>query len=182
MLASVAVTGIAGSRSPSRETPIDPGLFAAVDLQSLGGTAMTTSTPTLDPDRVDHDASVLLEPAIPLPTGAPQPRGVARAPIPLIVVLDPWHHNPDESWYGPGFYGQRTACGEVLTETLRGVANRSLPCGTLVSFRNPYDGRVITVPVVDRGPYVAGREWDLTYGACSAIDRCWTGPLAWRFA
>jgi hypothetical protein len=91
-----------------------------------------------------------------------------------------WHHDADDSWYGPGFYGQHTACGEVLTTSLLGVAHRTLPCGTLVTFRNPNNGRTITVPVVDRGPYVAGRYWDLTYATCTAIGHCWTGPLDWR--
>jgi rare lipoprotein A len=64
------------------------------------------------------------------------------------------------SWYGPGFYGRRTACGETLTTSTLGVANRSLPCGTKVTFR--YRGRTVTVPVIDRGPYAGGRTWDLT--------------------
>ena len=41
-----------------------------------------------------------------------------------------------------------------------GVANRTLPCGTKVKLR--YHGRTVTVPVIDRGPYVAGRDYDLT--------------------
>ena len=144
-------------------------------------TATSISNPNSDPasrDGADTE-SILLEPALPAPTGPSQPQNAAPAPQP--VVVDPWHHNPDESWYGPGFYGQHTACGELLTTTLRGVANLTLPCGTLVQFRNPYNGQMVTVPVVDRGPYVAGRQWDLTYGACSAIGHCWTGPLEWRF-
>jgi hypothetical protein len=183
VLASVAVPGSAGSRSPSREIPIDPAAFAAVGLDMLGMTAATTPPPTFDPASTDgaDPESVLMEPALPVPTGAPQPRNVAPPPEPIVINLNPWHHSPDESWYGPGFYGQRTACGQVLTETLRGVANRTLPCGTLVQLRNPVTGAVITVPVVDRGPYVDGRQWDLTYAACSAIGRCWTGPLDWRF-
>lgn len=116
---------------------------------------------------------------MPVATGAPQ-AGIAVPANRAIVVLT-WHHDAEESWYGPGFYGQRTACGYTLTTTLRGVAHRTLPCGTLVTFRNPYTGATITVPVVDRGPYVAGRQWDLTAGACLAIDHCWTGPLDWRF-
>jgi rare lipoprotein A len=64
------------------------------------------------------------------------------------------------SWYGPGFYGRRTACGRTLTTGTLGVANRSLPCGTRVTFR--YRGRTVTVPVIDRGPYSGGRTWDLT--------------------
>jgi rare lipoprotein A len=64
------------------------------------------------------------------------------------------------SWYGPGFYGNRTACGQTLTPGMLGVANKSLPCGTKVRLR--YRGRTVTVPVIDRGPYAAGREYDLT--------------------
>jgi rare lipoprotein A len=69
----------------------------------------------------------------------------------------------------------------VLTKTLLGVANRTLPCGTLVSFKNLVNGKTITVAVVDRGPYVSGRQWDLTYAPCLAIDHCWTGSLFWRY-
>lgn len=64
------------------------------------------------------------------------------------------------SWYGPGFYGSRTACGQTMGYGVLGVAHKSLPCGTRVTFR--YRGRSVTVPVIDRGPFVAGREFDLT--------------------
>lgn len=65
------------------------------------------------------------------------------------------------SWYGPGFYGSRTACGHTLTTSTLGVAHKSMPCGTRVRLR--HRGRSIAVRVIDRGPYVAGRELDLTY-------------------
>ncbi len=61
------------------------------------------------------------------------------------------------SWYGGG---GTLACGGELTSTTLGVANKTLPCGTQVTLR--YDGRTVTVPVIDRGPYVEGREFDLT--------------------
>ncbi len=64
------------------------------------------------------------------------------------------------SWYGPGLYGNALGCGGTLTPGTLGVAHKSLPCGARVTLR--YHGRSVTVPVVDRGPYVAGREWDLT--------------------
>jgi hypothetical protein len=64
------------------------------------------------------------------------------------------------SWYGPGMYGNRTSCGRTLSAGTLGVANKHLPCGTLVTFR--YRGRSVTAPVIDRGPYAGGREWDLT--------------------
>ena len=64
------------------------------------------------------------------------------------------------SYYGPGLYGNGVACGGTLTPGTMGVANKTLPCGTKVKLR--YHGRSVTVPVIDRGPYVAGRDYDLT--------------------
>lgn len=64
------------------------------------------------------------------------------------------------SWYGPGFYGRQTGCGGRLGFSQVGVAHKSLPCGTRVTFR--YRGRTVTAPVIDRGPYVGNREYDLT--------------------
>lgn len=64
------------------------------------------------------------------------------------------------SYYGPGLYGNGTACGGTLMPGTLGVAHKTLPCGTRVTLR--YHGRSVTVPVIDRGPYVAGRDFDLT--------------------
>src|SRR5208282_1331510 len=72
------------------------------------------------------------------------------------------------TWYGPGLFGRKTACGQTLTRVIVGVANRSLPCGTLV--RVSYAGRNLIVPVIDRGPYGRlGAEWDLTAGAATSL-------------
>lgn len=64
------------------------------------------------------------------------------------------------SYYGPGLYGNGVACGGTLLPGSMGVAHKTLPCGTKVKLR--YHGRTVTVPVIDRGPYVAGRDYDLT--------------------
>jgi len=64
------------------------------------------------------------------------------------------------SWYGPGLYGNRLGCGGRLGFGQLGVAHKSLPCGSRVTVR--YRGRSVRVPVIDRGPYVGGREFDLT--------------------
>jgi rare lipoprotein A len=72
------------------------------------------------------------------------------------------------TWFGPGFYGQRTACGQTMTPVIVGVASRTLACGTLVLVK--YEGHRLTVPVIDRGPYAHnGAMWDLTWGAASAL-------------
>jgi rare lipoprotein A (peptidoglycan hydrolase) len=193
-LASVAVPGVVGSQ-PLTPSPVDAMLFRNVDPASVSGTAMTPAT--LDPagaaaGRLD-DSSEVNEPGQrPVETG--RPNGAKIQPRPrTVVVLKPkpkprvtvtsggsWRRDPEVSWYGPGFYGNRTACGLAMTTSLIGVAHRSLPCGTKVTFRNPANGRTITVPVVDRGPYVAGRQWDMTGGLCVALDHCYTGPMLYR--
>jgi rare lipoprotein A len=65
------------------------------------------------------------------------------------------------SWYSDG---GATACG---FHAYYGVANRSLPCGTKVSFRS--GGRTVTAVVDDRGPFVGGREWDLNQNTAAAL-------------
>jgi rare lipoprotein A (peptidoglycan hydrolase) len=79
------------------------------------------------------------------------------------------------SWYGPGFYGRPTACGQRMTRTLLGIAHRKLPCGTPVAVT--YGGRSITVPVVDRGPFKPGRRWDLTAAAAQALGFTFTDRI-----
>ncbi len=69
--------------------------------------------------------------------------------------------------YGPGFYGHRTACGRRLTRTMIGVASRTLRCGTSVAIL--YQGRTMIVPVIDRGPYANGADWDLTMATGRAL-------------
>jgi rare lipoprotein A (peptidoglycan hydrolase) len=71
------------------------------------------------------------------------------------------------TWFGPGFYGKQTACGQTMSPVIVGVANRTLPCGTLVLV--DYKGHTLTVPVIDRGPYSHDATWDLTAGAANAL-------------
>ncbi|HWE32248.1 MAG TPA: septal ring lytic transglycosylase RlpA family protein [Solirubrobacteraceae bacterium] len=69
--------------------------------------------------------------------------------------------------YGPGFWGQRTACGKMLRRSTLGVANRTLRCGEKVALY--YRGRTLIVPVIDRGPYANGADWDLTEATDKAL-------------
>jgi len=70
------------------------------------------------------------------------------------------HYGPQiATWYGPGFFGNRTGCGSTLKTRTWGVAHRTLPCGTMVWLR--HGGREVAVPVIDRGPY-SGASVDLT--------------------
>jgi peptidoglycan lytic transglycosylase len=79
------------------------------------------------------------------------------------------------TWYGPGLYGNRTACGQVLRPETLGVAHRSLPCGTVVKFA--HRGYEIVTTVIDRGPFTRGNAWDLTNGARRALRFGGAGPI-----
>jgi rare lipoprotein A (peptidoglycan hydrolase) len=83
------------------------------------------------------------------------------------LVFSPFR-SAGASWYGPGLYGRSTACGQTLRATTIGVAHRNLPCGTMVKFA--YHGNAVIAPVIDRGPYVKGRAWDLTAAASEALE------------
>ena len=71
------------------------------------------------------------------------------------------------TWYGPGFYGNTTACGIELTEETIGIAHRTLPCGTNVAVR--YGKATVVVPVIDRGPFSGEAKWDLTSAAAQML-------------
>jgi len=79
------------------------------------------------------------------------------------------------TYYGPGFYGSRTACGVRLTAQTLGVAHRSLPCGTRVAIL--YRGRTVTVPVIDRGPYANNADWDLTSATAQRVGLSATATI-----
>jgi len=71
------------------------------------------------------------------------------------------------TYYGPGLYGNRTACGFVLRHRTRGIAHRSLPCGTRVPVYR--GGRIAIFPVIDRGPHTRGVQLDLTQAAAKKL-------------
>jgi hypothetical protein len=84
------------------------------------------------------------------------------------------------SWYGPGLWGRQTACGQTLRPTTVGVANKTLPCGTVVKFS--FRGHAVLAPVIDRGPYVKGRAFDLTAAAAEALEFSSVGAATVRYA
>lgn len=84
------------------------------------------------------------------------------------------------SWYGPGLYGNSTACGQTLRPSTLGVAHKTLPCGTTVKF--VYRGHVLVTRVIDRGPYIAGRAWDLTEAAKDVLGFEGVGRVKYQVA
>jgi len=113
----------------------------------------------------------------PAPVATPEPTP-EPTPAPVVATLPQLPDPPTSgvviaSWYGPGFYGNRTACGQVYTPEIIGVAHRTLRCGTMLVLE--YRGRTMTVPVIDRGPYIAGRTLDLSNAtrlAMGCTDLC----------
>ncbi len=103
---------------------------------------------------------------------------VSKNVAPKVVSTKGFILDRNVSWYGPGFYGNRTACGYAYTKQILGVAHKTLPCGTKVEFM--WKGKSIIVPVIDRGPYVAGRQWDLSGGLCTYLNHCFTGSIYYR--
>lgn len=87
-----------------------------------------------------------------------QTDGVVRRKTRKAIASRMQNHRA--TWYGPGLYGNRTACGQKLTKKTIGVAHRKLPCGTRVAFA--YKGRWVHAKVIDRGPFRKGYRWDLT--------------------
>lgn len=69
------------------------------------------------------------------------------------------------SWYGPGFHGQKTANGEIYDQMSFTAAHKSLKFGTLLKITNPKNNRFVVVRINDRGPYIQGRDLDLSKAA-----------------
>lgn len=141
----------------------------------------STSTGFVDGTSALHiPLQVAMLPASPTaPKAAPVAvLGTVQAPAAVVAIPAPAAAAPAggtviASWYGPGFYGNRTACGQLYTPEIVGVAHRTLPCGTMLELE--FRGRVVTVPVIDRGPFIAGRTLDLsnaTRAALACTDLC----------
>jgi 3D (Asp-Asp-Asp) domain-containing protein len=91
-----------------------------------------------------------------------------NAPTDEGIVFSSPMRSAGATWYGPGLYGNHTACGQTLRQGTIGVAHRTLPCGTTVKLA--YHGHYLVTQVIDRGPYSKGNDFDLTNGARQALD------------
>lgn len=163
--AHVEVASVTGDEIVAFESAIANAMRASYDMPPL-------------PDPIARPPS--LAKATPKPTAAPR---VAAVHIPVTAVpAAPSGSVVLASWYGPGFYENRLPCWpwlkaqglpiQFLPDTW-GVAHKSLPCGTMVTLT--HGANTVTVPVVDRGPYIAGRELDLSprvKAALGCTDLC----------
>ncbi|HEX3974917.1 MAG TPA: septal ring lytic transglycosylase RlpA family protein [Solirubrobacteraceae bacterium] len=96
-------------------------------------------------------------------TSSTQAEGASMTPSLTTTVYRPSRATE----YGPGFYGKKTACGQHLRRGMIGLANRTLRCGESVAIY--YRGKTLVVPVIDRGPYANGADWDLTVATGKAL-------------
>jgi len=104
-------------------------------------------------------------------------RAYAKRPDRIDRISKRWHR-AKVSWYGPGFYGHTMAGGGKLTRKSMVVAHRSLPFGTKVQIA--YNGRAVTAVVRDRGPFVAGRTFDLGPGTAKALHFQGVGTIRYK--
>ena len=131
---------------PSTEAPVDPA---------------TTDPVTTDPVTADPVTAI----AEPEPVVVPIPPQPPKPVVPLVIST----HSGEASWYGPGFYGNRTANGEVFRPGTMTAAHRTLPFGTRVRVTNLWNGRKAVVRINDRGPFAGDRVIDLAHGAASEL-------------
>ncbi|MBN9589788.1 MAG: hypothetical protein BGN85_03680 [Alphaproteobacteria bacterium 64-11] len=148
-------------------------LLAALAL--LGLLAACASTPPPAPP-VDHTVTV------------PKSAGVYKVGSPYQID-NVWYYpreQPDydetgiASWYGPTFYGKRTANGEIYDGDFLTAAHRTLPMPVNVRVTNLENGKSIIVRVNDRGPYARGRIIDLSRRAAELLDVVKTGTARVR--
>ena len=111
--------------------------------------------------------------------GAAAPGAESAATGGALVFSSPMR-TAGATWYGPGLYGNGTACGQTLRPGTIGVAHRTLPCGTTLKFS--YHGRSLVTTVIDRGPYTPGNDFDLTNGARLALGFEGVGQVRYAVA
>jgi len=142
---SAMLPGLAeSSRAASLNS--QPDTSTAIDL------AIREVDGSVEPSQPEHQLVPL--PVAPVPDAAPRVMAVKTG---------------QASWYGPGFYGGRTANGERLQPGTLTAAHPHLPFGTRVRVTNLWNGRSAVVRINDRGPYHGGRVIDLAHGAADAI-------------
>jgi rare lipoprotein A len=114
------------------------------------------------------------------------------AVVALALVLGRSHPDsslpkPAGAWYTAlagvrqvGGIGERTACGQLLTADTNGVSHPVLPCGAKVFLS--YDGKNVLTQVIDRGPFVPGREFDLTEPLAARLGLTGVQRIRWAYA
>jgi rare lipoprotein A len=81
------------------------------------------------------------------------------------------------SWYGPRFHGRETANGEIYDQMAYTAAHKALKFGTLLKITNPRNDKSVVVRINDRGPYIKGRQLDLSKAAAIRLGMIRRGVI-----
>ena len=98
------------------------------------------------------------------------------APVPnrssnnLLTILYKDRGTMRASWYGPRFHGRFTANGEIYNQNAMTAAHKSMKFGTILRITNPRNNKSVIVRINDRGPYITGRQIDLSKAAAEELD------------
>jgi hypothetical protein len=175
------VSGVLANRIQFTGTVAPSAAGATIEIERLGAqtgwTWAPTASGTAGPDgsfavawRANHIGRFAIRAVVQSPS--PAVAGIAAASPSLTVIV----YRPSiATQYGPGFYGNETACGEVLRPRTLGLANRTLPCGTRVAIY--FHGATMVVSVIDRGPYANHADWDLTVATAHALGIAGTATI-----
>jgi rare lipoprotein A len=79
------------------------------------------------------------------------------------------------SWYGPKFHGKITANGEIYDQMAFTAAHKSLKFGTLLKLTNKKNDKSVIVRINDRGPYIPGRQLDVSKAAAKELGMIYNG-------
>ncbi len=151
--------------------------FLVAGLTTAGAVLLPVLARELEPESVRQSLDLALNSAIEaeslpsesLPATDPAPTPVKaeppKPPAPVVVSVT----TGQASWYGPGFFGNRTASGEVFRPGTLTAAHRTLPFGTRVRVTNLWNGRSAVVRINDRGPFHGARVIDLAHGAANQL-------------
>ena len=153
--------------------PLELVVESAADLEPLSNSASELNLSVeneLDQDSTDNrNVNAVLTPEEIKPPIDATPVAVLPEPklklVPDVVRVI----TGEASWYGPGFYGNYTANGEIYRQGTMTAAHRTLPFGTKVRVTNLRNGRSAVIRINDRGPFVDHRVIDLGHGAASSL-------------
>jgi rare lipoprotein A len=98
---------------------------------------------------------------------------VPRAPVADAAL----YQSGVATWYGPGFDGRLTACGDIFSSAAYTAASNTLPCGTVVNVTNADSGAAVTVTITDRGAFQYPVIVDLSPAAFNAIGDTYHGVI-----
>jgi rare lipoprotein A len=96
---------------------------------------------------------------------------------PAKVWFDPYAMYGYASWYGEPFHGRKTADGTVYDMGGYSVAHKTMKLGTFVRITNMRNGLTCIAIVNDRGPYIEGRDWDLSRAVARRLKAIWKGVV-----